>query len=134
LRSGVEIVRDHYAAHNGGDAKRAASFWADDAELTISVEGPLQAGEFHGRTAVGRWFADWFASFEPGVRFEVNEIAELDDGQVLVVAEQQARGRSSGLEVHQTVAWVYEVRGGKIARAEAFSSREAAFEARAARG
>lgn len=128
-RENVEAVRDFYAATNEGDVERATSYWADDVELVIPSEGFLLAGRFKGRERVISWFADWFSSFDRGARFDVTEIVELEDGQVLLVTDHHARGRSSGLEVRATVGWLYRLRDGKIARAELFGSRQGALDA-----
>jgi ketosteroid isomerase-like protein len=127
-RENVEAIQDFYAATNERDFDRATSYWAGDVELVIPQEGSLLGGTFKGGEAVTSWFADWFSSFDR-VRFNVTEIHELDDNRVLVVANHQARGRSSGAEMRMTVAWLYRLRQGKIARAELFASRADALEA-----
>jgi len=122
----VEIVLAQYAATNERDFPRAMSYYDDDVELIAA--GPwLEAGVFEGREAVGRWFGEWFSTFDRDARFDVTEARELPDGRVLLVAEHHARGRASGAEVHGTLIWVYRVRDGKIAHVEGFSSREDAL-------
>jgi ketosteroid isomerase-like protein len=93
----------------------------------------LSSGTFKGRAAVGRWFGDWFSTFDRDARFDVREITELEGGAILLVADHHARGRVSGAEVHGTVIWVYRLRGGKIVRVEGYSSRHDAVEAAAKR-
>lgn len=124
----VDVIRDFYAATNEGDAGRSLSHWAEDIELVIPTGATLLAGTFKGREAALGWFVDWFTSFED-VRFDVTEVSEVDGGQVLLTADQHARGASSGLETQASVVWLYRLRNGKIARAEYFESRSAALEA-----
>jgi ketosteroid isomerase-like protein len=124
----VEIVRDQYAATNERDFERVMSHYADEVEL-IAPPGYLATGRFTGKEAVGRWFGDWFSTFQKDARFDVTEITELPRGQVLVVAEHHARGKISGAEVQGTVIWLLGLRDGKIVRVEGFDSRTGAREA-----
>jgi ketosteroid isomerase-like protein len=125
--SNVEVIRDQYAAVNERDFKRAMSHYADDVVLVVIGEG-IRTGTFEGREATGRWFGDWFSTFDEDARFEITELAELEDGTVLLVADHHARGRASGVEVHGTVAWLYRLRDGKIVRVEGNTSAEDVLE------
>jgi ketosteroid isomerase-like protein len=116
-RSNVEVIRDQYAATNERDFERAMAHYADDVVLVVHGEG-IRAGTFEGREAVGRWFGEWFSTFDRDARFEIRRISELEDGSVALVADHQARGRGSGIELHGTVAWLYRLREGKIVRVE----------------
>jgi ketosteroid isomerase-like protein len=116
------VVEDQYAATNERDFARAMAHYDIDVELIVP-RGFLEPGDYKGRDAVGAWFGDWFSSFDRDGRFDVKEMTELDGGAVLLVADYHARGRSSGIEVHGTVVWLYAFRQGKIARVEGYASR-----------
>jgi ketosteroid isomerase-like protein len=122
------VVRDQYAATNERDFARAIAHYDADVELVVSP-GCIDPGAYKGRDAVGAWCADWFSSFDHDARFDVKEMTELDDGTALLVADHHARGRSSGVEVHGTVVWLYSFRRGKIARVEAHAKRGEALKA-----
>jgi ketosteroid isomerase-like protein len=122
----LAVIRDHYAATNERDFGCALAYYDVDVEL-VAPRSYLQAGEFKGRDAVGAWFADWFSSFDRGAHFDVKELTELDDGAVLLVADYHARGRKSGVELHDTVVWLYRFSHGKIARVEGYASRDEAL-------
>jgi ketosteroid isomerase-like protein len=124
----VEVVLDQFAATNERDFPRAMDHYAEDVQLVVDPAAFLQSGTFAGRDAVGRWFGDWFATFEPGYRFEIEEARDLG-GVILLVANHRGRGRSSGAEVRGQTGYLYTVRGGKIARVELFADRSAALEA-----
>lgn len=124
-----QVIRDQYAATNERDFERVLAFYAEDVELIVR-EPYLLAGRFKGREAVGAWFGDWFSTFDRDLRFDVTECRSLPSGEVLLVADNRARGRASGVELQGTVVWLYRVAGGKIVRVEGFPSREAALEAR----
>ncbi len=124
------VVRDQYAATNERDFERVMSHYADDVELVVPRDsGYLQTGTFRGRDAVGSWFGDWLSSFQRDARFDIEELTELGNGAILVLAAHHARGRASGVEVHGTVVWLYHLSQGKIARVEGFKSRDAALKA-----
>lgn len=115
--SNVEVIRDQYAATNERNWERAMSHYAEDVVLEVRGVG-LRSGTFDGRDAVGRWFGDWFDTFERDAHFEITELDEREDGSVLLVADHHARGRGSGVEVEGKVIWLYHLREGKIVRVE----------------
>jgi ketosteroid isomerase-like protein len=124
----VDIVLAQYEATNDRDFPRAMGYYAEDVELVVDAEASLERGTFRGREAVGRWFGNWLSTFEPGYHFDVNEARDLGD-VVLLVAGTRGRGRTSGAEVQGEVAYLYEIRDGKIVRAELFANRAAALQA-----
>src|SRR5215207_5212162 len=113
----VDVVLDQFAAVNERDFARAMSLYAEDVELVVHRDAFLEGGTFRGRDAVGQWFGNWFATFEPGYHFDIKEARDLG-GLVLLVASHHGRGRSSGAEVRGQTAYLYEVRNGKVARVE----------------
>ena len=124
----LEVVRDQFAATNARDFPRAMSLYTEDVELFVDPEAFLESGTFEGREAVGRWFANWFTTFEPGYHFEIEEARDLGE-VVLLVASHRGRGRNSGVEVEGRTGYLYRVREGKIVRVELHRSRAAALEA-----
>lgn len=124
----VEVVLAQFEATNARDFPRAMSFYAEDVELVVAPSAFLRSGTFRGVDAVGRFFGDWFATFEPGYRFDVEEARDLGD-VVLLVASHRGRGRTSGVEVHGRTAYLYRVRDGRIVRGELFGSRADALAA-----
>jgi ketosteroid isomerase-like protein len=124
----VQIVLDQYAATNEGDFERAMGYYADDVELVVHPDAFIEHGTFRGRRSVGRWFAGWFTTFEPGYHFDIEEATDLGD-VVLLMASHHGTGKTSGLEVRGRTAYLYSVRDGEITRVELYPSREAAMAA-----
>ena len=124
----VDVVRDQFAATNERDFRRAMSHYAEDVELVVHRDAFLEFGSFEGRDAVGQWFGNWFATFEPDYHFEIEETRDLGE-RVFLLATHRGRGRTSGVEVHGQTAYLYGVRDGKIVRVELYSSRAQALEA-----
>lgn len=124
----VEVVCDQFAAVNERDFPRVMSRYAEDVELVVDPVAFLHGGTFKGRDAVGQWFGDWFRTFEPGYRFDIEETRDLGD-VVFLSATHHGRGRASGAEVHGQTGYLYTVRGGKFVRLEIYRSPAAALEA-----
>jgi ketosteroid isomerase-like protein len=124
----VEVVNDQFAATNARDFPRAMSHYAEDVELVVDPNAFLEPGTFKGRQAVGQWFGSWFTTFEPGYRFDIEEVRDLGE-VVFLIASHHGRGRTSGVEVHGQTGYLYTLRGGKIVRLELFPSREKTLEA-----
>ena len=124
----VEVVRDQFAAVNERDFPRAMGHYAEDVELVVDTYSFLEGGTFKGRHAVGEWFADWFSTFEPDYRFDIEETRDGGD-LVYLRATHRGKGRISGAEVHGETGYLYTVRGGKIVRAELFTTPADALDA-----
>ena len=116
-REDVEVVLDQFAAVNERNFERAMNLYAEDVELVVDPRAFLEGGTFKGRDEVGEWFGNWFRSFEPGYRFDIEEARDLGDA-ILLVARHQGRGRTSGAEVQGQTSYLYSVRDGRIVRAE----------------
>jgi ketosteroid isomerase-like protein len=129
----IDVVRDQYRATNERDFARAMSHYADDVELVVPA-GHLRGGTFKGRDVVGRYFGEFFATFDESARFDIQEITELDESSVLLVAVYHARGRASGVDIAGDVVWLYGLNDGKIASVRWFDDRSEALEAMGLRG
>ncbi len=127
-REKVETVRQHFAATNDRDFPRAMSYYAENVELFVSPESAPESGRAKGREAVGRWFGEWLATFQPGYHFEIEETRDFGE-VVLLVAAHGGRGRTSGVEVQTRTAYLYRVRAGKIVGVELYRDRDQALEA-----
>jgi ketosteroid isomerase-like protein len=121
------VVRRQFDAVNRGDAAAALEMVGEDVELLVS-SSYLDAGTYRGVEAVSGWFLDWFASFEPGYRFELGEVTEFGPA-VVVVTEHHGSGRSSGIPIEGRTFNVYWVRNGRIVRIELHTTAEDAWAA-----
>jgi uncharacterized protein len=120
----VETVRRSWDAFNRGDLD---AFFTDTAEELEFEEDPTlpEAGIFRGRDEISAYIK----SFQEGMadhRFEVEELRDLGDG-VLALLHETGRGTSSGIDVEQRSAFLYEFRDGVIVRVRAFLDRSEAL-------
>jgi ketosteroid isomerase-like protein len=128
--SGIDVLRDQFAAVNERDFPRAMGHYADDVVLIITELARVpNPGIYEGKQAVGEWFGDWFRAFAPDYSFEITEARELGDDVIFMSAEHRGKGRASGAEVHQENAYLYRVSGGKITRVQLFADKAGALEA-----
>ena len=125
----IEVIRDQYAAVNQRDFERAMGHYADDVVLVVPhAEGVPSPGTYEGKEAVGRWFGDWFGTFDRDYRLWIEESRDLGEA-IFLVASHAGRGRLSGAEVRGTFAYVYRLVDGKVARVEFYATREEALDA-----
>ncbi len=119
--SDADVVRDQIAATNERDWARAMSHYSEDVVLVIHGGG-LRSGTVEGRDAVGRWFGDWFSTFDKDAHFDITKVEEQEDGSILLFADHHARGRGSGVELEGEVVWLYRLSEGKVVRIEGSTS------------
>jgi ketosteroid isomerase-like protein len=129
----VDVMRGHFEATNKRDFARAMDDYAEDVVLVVHSDAFLDAGTFGGKEAVGRYFGQWFATFQPGYHFELDELRDLGD-YVLLVATHVGSGRTSGIEVRMQTGYHYTLRDGKIVRIEIFADRDQAADAASTEG
>lgn len=125
----VDVVLSQFEGVNERDFERVMGAYAEDVTLVVHDElAEVWGREATGKQAVGERFGDWFRQFEPGYRFEIEEVRSEGD-RVFLVARHHGRGRTSGAPVEGRNAYVYTVRDGRIGRVEVWSDRAAALEA-----
>jgi ketosteroid isomerase-like protein len=126
----IAVIREQYEATNRRDFERAMELFAENVVMVVPrVEGVQNPGTYRGKGEVGEWFGDWFRTFAPDYRFEIQEFRRFEGGLIFMWAKHRGTGRLSGVEVHSENAYLYRVRDGKIARVGFFASREDALEA-----
>jgi hypothetical protein len=123
----VEMARRAYAAFNRGDLEGMLADFAPDSEYVTTGAIPGVEEVYRGPEGFRRFLKSFWGEFdEPGL--EVHELIEAED-QVLVGLTFQGRGKQSGVETTWDLWHLWTVRAGKVARGQAFTSREQAVEA-----
>jgi len=124
----VDVVNGLFENTNARDFGAVLEAYADDIVLVLHGETQIGGKGEIGKEAVGRWFGEWFSTFDRDYRFEIEEVRDWGD-RVFVVATHHGRGRASGVPFADQAAWIYTVLGGKIVRCDAYDSRAQALEA-----
>jgi ketosteroid isomerase-like protein len=122
----VEVVRRAWDAFNRGDLDAFMADVAEDAEFEEDPAFP-EAGVFRGREEV----IAYVRGFQEQMRdhqFEVEEVRDLGD-RALALLHETAQGASSGIDVDQHPAFLYEFKEARISRVRAYLRRSEALKA-----
>ena len=126
----VELVRRAIAAYNQRDFEAMRALNHPDVELDWSASRGLEAGVYRGWEEVMRFYKNFLGTFEEVV-IEPGRFIESGDS-VVVPNTAQVRGRD-GIETLARSAFVFEVRGGRLARIRLYQETREALEAAALR-
>jgi len=128
----VEIMCRAFEAFNRGGAEAAISegFWSPELVWDLSPTGIPGLGVYRGYDEVRSFFADdWFQAF-PFAEWEVEVDELIDNGdQVIAIARQRGRGKTSGAEAELGQAHIFTLRDGEVVRAVSYLDREQALKA-----
>jgi ketosteroid isomerase-like protein len=122
----VKIVRAIYEDWARGDF--SGSEWADP-EIEFEIVEAADSGRATGRAEMAELWGSFLSAWTD-LRAEAEEILELDEGRVLVLARNSGIGKTSGLELDDTLsrgANVFEIRDGKVTKLEIYSDRDRAM-------
>jgi ketosteroid isomerase-like protein len=123
----IELVRRGLAAANDGDFDTVVGLLADDVEV-YSHPSTGNAGTYHGKDGYLAWAGQWLEVWE-SFEVEIREIVPLGDDAMLVVADQVAKGKGSGIEIGvKGVAYHFRIRNGLATHIALYMTREAAEE------
>jgi ketosteroid isomerase-like protein len=122
----VEVVRRMFEAYLAGDAEQTLACFHPDVVADFRVRGDTRVQ--HGREALAELVATWVDAWDDYSE-RLDEIRDLGDDKVLVIATQSGRGKGSGLELTTQYAQLYEVRDGQITTAALYTSPAEALEA-----
>lgn len=116
----VRLVKEGYAAFSRGDIPGLLDRLAEDVEWVLHAPRGAEpaGGSCRGKAAVADWFGVLgknyeFQSFSPGEFFASGD-------KVVVLGHEAYTARPTGRRHEQDWAHVFTVRGGRIARFEAF--------------
>jgi ketosteroid isomerase-like protein len=124
----VEIVRGVIGLWNLGDVDGALEWATDDFEMDWSNSiGPAK-GIYRGKEQVREFTASFIEAFDE-MRWEPEEIIEVDESRLIVVNHVRMRGRGSGVEVDAVGAQLWTIRDGKGRRVKLYQSKADALAA-----
>jgi ketosteroid isomerase-like protein len=109
----LELTRRTYAAANRGDYDAMMTSYGSDSVWDVS---PLGLGTYVGPGAIRRFFEDWIGALE-GWRLEIQDLRDLGDGIVLVIAVQTGSSAGGGPQVQLTHASLFIWSGEVIMKA-----------------
>jgi ketosteroid isomerase-like protein len=122
----AEVVSDAIAAFNRAGPDGALDYFDPDVEWVGPPEWP-EDHVYEGHDGLRRLASGWTESFD---EFRLDLERTVDAGnRVVALAYQRVRIKDSENRIEHRVGWACEMRGGKIARVQAYFSWEAALEA-----
>jgi ketosteroid isomerase-like protein len=86
------------------------------------------AGEFQGPDGLVAALGELRGAFDD-LRFELEDVSEAPDGRFVEVIRVRGRGKGSGLEMDNRIAWLVTLREGKISRLVVYEEPAEAFDA-----
>jgi len=125
-KADVEVVRRAIAAYNRRDFEVIRTLNHPDVQLDWSASRGLEAGVYQGVEEVMDFYRNFLETFEK-VHIEPDRFIESRDS-VVVPNSAQVRGRD-GIETVARSAFLFELRGGRIARICLYQETHEALEA-----
>ena len=124
----IARISESYEYWNDGEPELMLQEYAEDGELDLSAvftDMPVFRGHEGIRAQIDAFWESW-----QGIRMDSLDVLDVGGGRFVVEARWWGKGRRSGAEVDQHIAWLYMVResDGKIIRSQLFPSVEAAMD------
>jgi ketosteroid isomerase-like protein len=97
-----------------------------DPDVEVYSPAPVaNAGVFHGVDGYRKWTDAWFDAWD---EFEIDpqQVEAVGDSCVIAVCRQRGVGRGSGIEVEQTMTYMWDFRDGRITRFHLYLTRDEA--------
>jgi ketosteroid isomerase-like protein len=127
LGPNAQWVQEAFERWNAGDRTAPLERIDPDVEIHSVIGGALQSEPYRGHEGVRAWLAGVDENFET---WELITDQWHERGETLVVLGRiHARGRGSGIELDQPIAWVADFRDGLLIRLRTFLDHEEALRA-----
>lgn len=123
-RENVEFGLRSFEVWLSGNREEALSMMADDIEIHVPAE-LVNAGTYRGHEAFLRWIDEWEEAWTD-YEMEIESSEPAGERHVVSSVRQRAKGAGSGVEVEMAVAWLTEIRDGKLAALHLYSTPEEA--------
>jgi ketosteroid isomerase-like protein len=123
MSENLDLVRSIYAAIARGDYSEAE--WADPRIEYRVADGP-DPGSFTGRDGLVQAMRSVFGAIED-VRADAEDYRELDAERVLVLTRFSGRGKTSGVQIGDLGAEVFEIHDGNVTKIVVYWERDRAF-------
>jgi ketosteroid isomerase-like protein len=126
-KQNVEAARRGFEALDRGGVEAFLEFIDPEFVTTTPPELTVEPATYKGHDGLRRYFESFYEIMDE-VRFEPEEFIDAGD-RVVVPARLVARGRDTGIEAVQQLAFVWTLRNGKGLRLETYSTRAEALAA-----
>ena len=116
----VDKVRRSLDGWNRGDVDAWLQSAHPEIEWISDVARRVEGSDtvFRGQAGMRRFWDEWHSVWQ--LTISLSDIRDLGN-TVLAVGQMRARGETSGVDLEQPVAYVFEFDGGLVRRARAYS-------------
>jgi ketosteroid isomerase-like protein len=121
------MLRDMIQAFNAGGVEAALPYFHPEVSWHAPPEW-LEKAEYRGHEGIRELAASWEQNFDE-YRLDVERVVDLNSGRALGLLYQRGRIRESGGELEQAVAFLVELRDGRLVRVDAYFNWQAGLEA-----
>ena len=123
----IEMVRRTFEAYAQEGVAVVLPLLDPDVEVYSPPE-VANSGLFHGADGYRAWTDAWFDAWDEFV-IEPEDVEVVGETCVIAVCRQRGTGKASGIEVEQTMVYMWDFRDGKIVRFHLYLDRESAVAA-----
>jgi ketosteroid isomerase-like protein len=121
----LELVKRAFERWNAGD--RELDYDTIDPEVELHTPlGSTRGEPYRGHDGFRQWLSDIDDQFEVW-ELRPSEWRVLEGDRVLGLGEIHARGRGSGIELDQPLAWLFSFKDGRLWRYEVFYDHDEAL-------
>jgi ketosteroid isomerase-like protein len=125
-RHNLELTRRAWDAYGAGDMDGVLAL--ADPEVVIYMPSDLpNSGTFRGHEGYLTWIGNWLEAWED-FKIDVRDMEPVGERHVVTSAHQSAVGKGSGVPVEMDVAYMSEIRDGKLVALHLYLTREEAAE------
>ena len=123
MSANLDLVRSIFTDWERGDYSRVE--WAHREIGFVRIDGPAP-GSWTGLAEMASAWRDVLGAWDEH-RTEAEDYRELDDGRVLVLSRNCARGKTSEVDIATDAAIVFHVRDDRVTRLVLYWDRDRAF-------
>jgi ketosteroid isomerase-like protein len=124
--SNVELVRRAVDAFQRGDLEGVLAEAREDFEIFLPRNLP-NSGTFHGRDGYFTWIGQWLDAWDD-FSVEIAEMQPAGERHVVATMRQSGLGKGSRIPVEMEIAYMWEVRDGRLAALHLYPSSEEAMQ------
>jgi ketosteroid isomerase-like protein len=121
----LEVARAGYEAFQSSDLETVLGLTDPEVEIYLPPTLP-NSGKFKGHDGYLTWLGRWLEAWDD-FQIEVREMEPVGDRHVVTTIHQSGIGRGSGIPVEMDVAYMLDIRDGKVAALQMYLSRDDAI-------
>jgi ketosteroid isomerase-like protein len=124
-RQNLEVARAGYEAFQRSDLQTVLSLTDPEVEIYLPATLP-NSGTFHGHEGYMTWLGQWLEAWDD-FEIEVRRMEPVGERHVVTAIHQSGIGHGSGIPVEMDVAYMLDIRNGKVVALQMYMTREEAI-------